>query len=94
MTLTEFRKNPKLVKAASRMSIDPTFKLIMGVIWEQHPMFNMMSRMVGCPSDSSAYQLGTIDGANRVISVLQQLGEPLTEGTELKATYEPPERNL
>ena len=63
----------------------------MTVLWEEHPMHNPMSRVVGCDKDNSAYQLGTIDGANRIIAILQALGRPMKDTTEPKATYQPVE---
>lgn len=90
MTELEFRKNPKLVKAASRLTEDPTFRAVMGVVWSEHPMFLKMAPSGGV-GNSTDYQLGTVDGANRVIRVLLNLGQPLTEGIELQAKFQPPE---
>ena len=91
MTLQEFRKNQKLVKAASRLANEGIFKAMMRVLWEEHPMFNHISRIVGIAPHDPSYQLGTVDGANRIMGLLQQMGKPLLDGTELKPTYEPPE---
>ena len=93
MTLIEFRNNPKLVKGAIQISSNDIFKEMMKVVWSEHPLQMPVSRKVGVDEKDPSYQLGTIDGATRVLQVIQSLTMPIKKGVELKPTYEPPEQD-
>lgn len=92
MKLIDFRKNSKLVRQAIKLKDNPVYQEVIKVLWSEHPINAPISRNIGVDEKDTSYQLGTIDGATRVLQVLQTISLPLIEGTELKPTYEPPEQ--
>ena len=91
MNATEFRKHKRLVSGFGKIKETPVWKDVWRVMWEEHPMYKPQERSVGVQRDESSYQLGTIDGANRMLKLLEALSRPSSEPEELKATYSPPE---
>lgn len=91
MNLDEFRKTPRLVRGASKLMESPVFREMLKVLWEEHPLNKPSLRALGPTPEDPSYQLGTIDGGNRVLQVLNAMASPFKEGHELKATYEPRE---
>lgn len=88
LTLTQWRKQEKLVADAMTLSRNPTFQMMLQVLQNEHPARNGFVS-VGVSADDRAAHQAKIEGFEACINKIREMSQPWTISKPIVATFQP-----
>lgn len=89
MTLTDFRRDKKLMAEAQKLHANPVMQRMLEIIAQEHVMYQAVNS-VGLPGDSMQLRLGQIEGYNMCLEKFRLFFEDMPEPPkDIKATFRP-----
>ena len=91
LSLEEFQKNEQLVTEAMKLAAIPIWRVMMDVMRNECPAFNIGFKLEGTLiTDRAALQTQT-EGYMMAINNLEAMSSPLIESEQVEATFAPEE---
>lgn len=87
MTLSDFKADPKLMKAAADLRGNSTYQLVVSVLEDEFRK-SMSISPLHLPEDDKSFRLGEITGFNRALQMLRTIADPPpTPLKQIEATF-------
>lgn len=88
LTLTQWRKQEKLVADAMAMARNPTFQMMLQVLHNEHPARNGFVSVGVSADDRAAHQAKT-EGFEACLNKIKEMSQPWAISKPLIATFQP-----
>lgn len=89
LTLEEFRADVRLVNETRKILNDPHFQLMLQVLNNSHPAWNVLP--IGCNNETRSAIQSQIEGYTLCLGNLEAMGKQQNMPEPLVATFEPEE---